>query len=277
MPAAILSDIHGNTPAFEAVLADIERCGCSTILILGDIINGFDPAGSLALVRGLGERAITIKGNAEHYTLTPRLEELPGRDTSYHPSLIRLITFFRDRLTPGDLAWLEALPDHRMWQGACLVHDSPLDRFYPARWRIPGLADIYQEWYFHARGITDRMPEEDWQELWAWMEAQDVWGVFCGHTHEPFIRRSDTRLVCNAGGAGFPLDGDPRPSWVLLEGQPGSGCALTIRRVNYDIERAVQMIDDEPDFHDWDTPAHRAAYKKMIQTGIHWRAHEAKE
>ena len=71
MPTAILSDIHGNSPAFAAILTDIERCGCSTILILGDIVNGFDPGGALAMVRGLGERALTIKGNAEYYTLTP--------------------------------------------------------------------------------------------------------------------------------------------------------------------------------------------------------------
>jgi hypothetical protein len=63
---------------------------------------------------------------------------------------------------------------------------------------------------------------------------------------------------------------------VLLDGEPGSGCTLTIRRVAYDIDRAVQMIDETPDFHAWDTPAHRAAYRKMIQTGIHWRVHQAK-
>ncbi len=272
MPTAILSDIHGNSPAFEAVLADIDRCGCSTVLILGDIINGFDPAGAVTLVRGLGERAITIKGNAESYTLTPRLEELPGRAEPEQDNLIKLINFFRRCLTEDDLAWLASLSDFYFWQGACLVHDTPLDRFFPERWRIPGLAEIYQEWFFHSRGIYRDMPEEVWQRLWAWIEEQGLWGVFCGHTHDPFIHRNTNGLVCNVGGAGFPLDGDPRPSWVLLEGQPGSECTLSIRRVEYDIDQALQMIDDT-DYAGWQGREHVEAYKKMIQTGIHWRFH----
>ena len=275
MPArtAILSDIHGNTPALEAVLGDIDRCGCSTILNLGDIINGFDPGGAVAMVRGLGSRVITIKGNAEHYLLTPRLDDLPDRDSSYHPELIRLITFFRDHLTAGDLDWLADLPDHLFWQGACLVHDHPLDRLFPERWHAPGLAEIYQEWYFHSPGIIEKMPEENWRELWDWMGKQDQWAVFCGHTHEPFVRRQGDRVVCNPGGVGCPLDGDPRPSWVLLEGEPGSKCSLSIRRVEYDIDRAIQMID-AVDYLGFQGSKRQNAYKKMIQTGIHWRAHE---
>lgn len=273
MPTAILSDIHGNTPALEAVLDDIDRCGCSTIYNLGDVVAGFDPGGALGLVRGMGGRMISIKGNAEYYVLTPQLDELPDRDASYHPDLIQIVTFSRDRLTADDLDWLAALPDHLFVQGSCLVHDHPLDRFYPERWHIPGLAEIYQEWYFHSDGISKKMPEGKWYELWDWMEQQGQRTVFCGHTHEPFIRRQGDRVVCNAGGAGFPLDGDPRPSWVLLEGEPGSGCSLSIRRVEYDINRAIRMID-AVDYLGFQGPKRQNAYKKMIQTGIHWRVHE---
>lgn len=274
---AILSDIHGNSPALEAVLEDIDRMDCEQILVLGDMINGVDPGGSLALIRGLGERAICISGNAELYTLTPDLDELPDRHDPQHTSLIRLIGWFRSHLSDEDLAWLARLPDHVIWQGACLVHDSPLDRFFPDTWRIPGLAEKYQEWYYHSPGISDRMAEEGWQRLWGWMETQQVWAVFCGHTHAPFIRHHAGQWVGNAGGVGYPLDGDPRPSWLLLEGLADHATrddfTITIRRVSYDIERVLGMIDDHPDYLAWEDPRQRSAYKKMLQTGIHWRFH----
>ena len=274
---AILSDIHGNSPALAAVLEDIDRVGCAQILVLGDVINGVDPGGSLAMVRGLGERAICISGNAELYTLTPDLDGLPDRNDPQQVDLVRLIRWFRQHLSEEDLQWLARLPDHRFWHGACLVHDSPLDRLYPDSWRKPGLAEKYQEWYYHSPGISERMLEEGWRHLWDWMETSQVWGIFCGHTHVPMIRHHEGRWVVNPGSAGFTLDGDPRPSWLLLEGQPGSASqidlSLTIRRVSYDIDRLLRIIDENPEFHAWEGPRQRAAYIKMLQTGIHWRFH----
>jgi predicted phosphodiesterase len=275
MNTAIVCDIHGNTPAFTAVLADIEQMGCGTILVLGDIINGIDPQGSLALVRGLGERAVCLRGNAEAYTLTPDLDGLPDRGDADQAHLVALIRWFRAHLSADDLDWLARLPDACFWQGACLVHDSPFDRLEPQGWHAPGLALKYQEWYYHSAGLSQHTPDAVWQRLWAWMEQKQLWGVFCGHTHAPFIRQSGGRWAGNAGGAGFPLDGDPRPSWLLLEGEPGGqDMRLSIRRVAYDVQRVLRLIDERPDYLAWEGEKRREYYRKMLVTGLHWRFHK---
>jgi predicted phosphodiesterase len=267
---AVLSDIHGNSPALEAVLATVDGEGCSRLFCLGDIVNGADPHGCVALLRAWGRPAgrelYCVRGNAEVYTLTPHLESLPGREEPENQELIRLITWFREHLTPADLDWLESLPDILLLEGACLAHDSPLDRLFPARWHLPGLAAPYQEWFYHAPGIKPTLDGAPLEELLAWMDARGVTSVFCGHTHEPFVRRFGQRMICNAGAVGFPLDGDPRSSWVLVDG------GATIHRVAYDIDRALRLIDDH-DYPTLEDPAKRRAYKKMFQTGIHWRAH----
>jgi predicted phosphodiesterase len=267
---AVLSDIHGNSPALEAVLADVQHEGCSRLFFLGDIVNGADPHGCVALLRAWGQpggrELFCIQGNAEAYTLTPNLEALPGREEGENQELIGLINWFREHLTSDDLDWLASLPDVLRLDGTCLAHDSPLDRLFPERWRIPGLAAAYQEWFYHGPGIKKTLAGAALDELLAWMDADGVTSLFCGHTHEPFVRRVDGRLICNAGAVGFPLDGDPRSSWVLVDGE------VTVRRVAYDIDRTLRMIDDN-DYPTLKEPARRRAYKKMFQTGIHWRVH----
>ncbi|MDO8971580.1 MAG: metallophosphoesterase family protein [Saprospiraceae bacterium] len=267
---AVLSDIHGNLPALEAVLADVNREGCSRLFFLGDIVNGIDPHGCVSLLHAWGQfkgrELYCIQGNAEAYTFTPHLESLPRKEERENQELIRLITWFREHLTPDDLDWVGGFPAVLLLDGVCLAHDSPIDRFFPERWHIPGLADGYQEWFYHGLGIKKTLDGAPLAELLAWMDSGGITSVFCGHTHEPFVRREGERLICNAGAVGFPLDGDPRSSWVLVDGE------VTIRRVAYDIDRALRMMDDN-DYPTLKEPAMRRAYKKMFQTGIHWRAH----
>jgi predicted phosphodiesterase len=266
---AILSDIHGNSPALEAVLADVDLQGCSRLFFLGDIVNGADPHGCVALLRAWGEvsgrEIYCVQGNAEAYTFTPNLDALPRREEPENQSLITLITWFRAHLSPADLEWLRSLPDILILDEICLAHDSPLDRLFPQRWHKPGLANDYQEWFYHGPGIKN-LDGPRLAELLAWMELRGITHLFCGHSHEPFIRQVGPRLICNAGAVGFPLDGDPRPSWVLWNGE------VTLRRVTYDIERAVDMIDAN-DYPTLENPTMRRAYKQMFRTGIHWRAH----
>ena len=103
-------------------------------------------------------------------------------------------------------------------------------------------------------------------DLLGWMETRGIKRVFCGHTHEPFVRQVGDRLICNAGSVGFTLDGDPRASWVLMDGE------VSIRRVEYDVERAVRMME-EAGYPMLQDPHKDWAYKEMLRTGIHWKAH----
>jgi len=262
---AILSDIHGNSAALEAVLADVERMGCRRMYFLGDLVAGPDPHGCVALLRAWGD-VRCILGNAEAYTLTPDLDALPDRHDQQNAELIRLIAWIRGHLTAADLDWLADLPDVLVEDAVCYVHDSPMDRFYPQRWHSPGLPEKYQEWYFHAAGIRADLSGEPLAELLDWMETREVKRVFCGHTHEPFVRQVGSRLICNAGSVGFTLDGDPRASWAWMDG------VVTIRRVEYDVERAVRRME-EVGYPMLEDPQKDWAYKEMIRTGIHWRVH----
>jgi predicted phosphodiesterase len=270
-PVAILSDIHGNSPALEVALDDICRAGCEQLYVLGDIVNGVDPQGCLALLRAW-PGAACLKGNAEHYLLTPDLDGLPGREEPVNILVRRLVEWWRARLSPADLDWLGALPEAAYLDGACLVHDRPQDRLEPWRWRRPGIDDRYQEWLYHSRGIPPGIAGQELDELLAFLEGRGFTGVFCGHTHLPFARREGGRLICNAGSVGYPLDGDPRASWALYDPGAGPAQAVSIRRVAYDLPRILRMVDAADDFPDFvHQPGFREAYRCMLETGIHWR------
>lgn len=261
---AVLADIHGNSPALRAVLQDVDRQGCSQIFLLGDIANGIDPHGCIQLLQACPQLS-GVKGNAEHYILTANLDAFPRRSEPMYADLILFLEWFHARLTHEDLAWLRSFPDLLIWKGICLAHDSPLDRELPHRWHIQGVANAYQELCFHARGISPDLEADELTRLWAWLAMQGLSGLFCGHTHAPFVLHQNGRFICNAGSVGTPLDGDPRPSWAMVEeGRP------VIRRVAYDIQQTLEMIDASPDF---ERPGVHAAYKMMIKTGWHWKVY----
>ena len=103
------------------------------------------------------------------------------------------------------------------------------------------------------------------------MDEKRVSSLFVGHTHEPYIRHLNGRVICNPGSVGFTLDGDPRPSWILCEVDDLLQ-NFSIRRVDYDIDQAVQRLL-EVGFLDSAGAGEQHAYIKMLRTGIHWRAH----
>jgi len=166
---ALLADIHGNSPALEAVLDDIQRSGCAQVFMLGDVINGVDPAGCLALLRQWRDSAAIeltcLKGNAEAYLLTPNLEALPKNDEPWNGELVELIHWYRARLTPTDLDWIASFADFVRWKDASLAHDSPVDRLSPQTWHTPGIEEKYQEWFYHSPGIFPDMAEAEWEKL----------------------------------------------------------------------------------------------------------------
>lgn len=275
MKTAIFSDIHGNTPALEAVLADIRQHQVDQLFILGDIINGVDPHGCVALLsnwRSTENAPVScIKGNAELYLLTPDLDVIPNRGEAWEKEILALIRWYYAKLTQADLDWIASLPDYLVLNGTCLVHDSPIDRLAPETWHVAGIDPKYQEWFYHARGIPETLPEDEIQKLLDFMDGYHFSRVFCGHTHCSFLRWFGSRIVCNAGSVGAPLDGDPRAAWVLLEEQPGDEPAITIRRVQYDIAAIHRLVDDAIDYPDFQQPGYREAYKHWRSTGIYTR------
>ncbi len=268
--AAILSDVHGNTPALEAVLADVRSQGCTRLFFLGDIINGVDPHGSLETLLSWGP-VECLQGNAEAYTFTPDLDRFPHKDETFYQELFVLLDWFKEKLTPADQDLISAWPEVLWWQEACLVHDSPLDRLFKEEWRDPDLEEKYQEITFHSSGLPRDLAADKIERLASFMDARGLKQVFSGHTHIPYRWQLDRKLVCNVGSVGMPLDGDPRAAWTLVETQPGVEIHVSQRRIEYDVDRTLRLLDDTPDYPDWKRPGMQEAYKRMIASGMHWK------
>ncbi len=248
--------------------------------MLGDIINGIDPRGCVQLLRNWsqihGVPIHCIKGNAEAYLTIPERDTIPAHLVPWHQEMMDLVDWFERQLSHADMDWIESFPDTLRWNNVYLVHDSPLDRLAVESLSDPSIQPQHREWFIHRQGITAGMEPGEWQKLLAYMDAEKISQLFCGHTHQPFYREAGGKIICNVGSVGAPLDGDPRPAWVLQESLSHEKPIITIRRVDYDVSLIHQLIDATPDYPDFQKPAVREAYKTWLSTGIHWRAHLSK-
>ncbi len=156
---AILADIHGNSPAIEAVLTDIRQVGCSSMYVLGDTINGLDPQGCLDLLNACDCKVTAITGNAEQYLLTPDLETFPRRNEPLFQNLIAVLGWWRSHIADAELDWLRNLPDLLIRKGICFVHDSPIDRLEPKTWHIPDIDEQYQNICYHMVNTIVEYPD----------------------------------------------------------------------------------------------------------------------
>ncbi|WP_028917338.1 metallophosphoesterase family protein [Pseudoxanthomonas sp. J35] len=206
MRLAAISDIHGNLPALDAVLADIARRGCDLVVNLGDIVSGpLWPRETLE--RLLPLQLPTIAGNHER--------QLPGEPATLAPSDAHA----RQALSPAQLEWIAALPPLLRIEDVLLCHGTPgsdldylLEDLDPPSIRPSA-----------ATAVAARLQ----QPL-----ADDAGLVLCGHSHTPrLLRLDDGRLACNPGSVGLPAftTGYPVPHQVGT-GTPDARYALLERR-----------------------------------------------
>lgn len=231
MRLAILSDIHGNLPALEAVLADIQAQGAPDLYwVLGDLVAfGPWPAETLARLRALPNVAF-VQGNTDRYVVTGRRPLAPvhsPEDWARMPGFLEM----RD----GMFRWaVERLG----WEDYLFLRDLPtrleLD--------VPGFGRVLA---FHANPLDDETnilpdtPDDQIRPLLSGIEARMV--VY-GHTHRPLDRMVDGIRLVNGGSVGFPLDGIPQPGYALVDFQ-GNSCRVTLRRVPYDLEVVVAELE----------------------------------
>ena len=208
---AVLADIHGVLPALEAVLADPGVQAADRIVLAGDIASGPQPVETLDLLTTLGDRAVWVRGNADRelaemargqFDKQPPDAVSPWAAEQLRPDQIELLAGLPTTVTIGDVLFCHATPrdDEEM-----VLVDSPISRW----------AEVFS-------GLPD-----------------DVRTVVCGHTHMPFARQVDRRLVVNAGSVGMPY-GAPGPSWALLT-QDG----VHLRRAPLDATKAAERIVSE--------------------------------
>jgi putative phosphoesterase len=215
---AVLSDVHGNLLALEAVLDDIARQGVDATVALGDFVSGpFDPAGVADRFIGLG--LPSVRGNHDRFITD-------GREKDWHIDALA-----RNTLTPEQHAWLAELPATRVLDDQILLsHGTPrddntgwLDGFVGDNVMLLPPATIEG----HAAGF-------------------DYPVLLCGHTHVPrSVRLKDGRLVVNPGSVGLPFEiGSPDARYAIVEKRAGRW-ATQLRAIPYDHERAARQARDK--------------------------------
>ena len=223
MKLAIISDIHANLQALEAVWDDIQTLEPDEIYCLGDLVGyGANPNEVINFIR---DHAVpTIIGN---YDEGVGLERDSCGCVYNDPRLDRLgersIWWSRGHSTEDNKAFLLSLPTElRPHPGLLLVHGSP-------------------------RRINEYLPEDrpdvTFERIAKVAEAEML---LFGHTHIPYEKHLAGTHFVNTGSVGRPKDGDPRAGYVILRGNE-----VEFRRVDYDIRSAATAIreSDLPDYY----------------------------
>jgi predicted phosphodiesterase len=240
MRIAVLSDIHGNRTAFEAVLADLQQTSPDLILHGGDLADaGASPGEIVDRIRDLGWQGVV--GNTDEMLFRPEsLEEFVSQSSaqpSVWTAIRQMAAVTRTILGEERIAWLRGLAHVQVRGPMALVHASP-----ESLWRAP------------TPDATDA-------------ELESVYGLLgqpitvYAHIHHPYIRsipgpEVPERLVVNTGSVGLSYDGDRRASYLLLD-----GASPTIRRVGYDVEKELNALSSCGLPHtDW--------LAKCLQTGL---------
>jgi predicted phosphodiesterase len=233
MKIALLSDIHGNSVALDAVLADIQaQGGAEGYWVLGDLVAlGPDPVGVLERLTAL-PNVQYVRGNTDRYVVSgdwppPTLADIAA-DPSRLAALVELAGTFawtQGALTiAGWLEWLKRLPLELRVQ---LPDGTRLLGVHAA----PGCDD--------GMGIAPDMSDDVIQ---ASLEGCEADLVCVGHTHRPLNRRVGRWHVINLGSLSDPPTAERRASYVLLHADE-TGYQLEHRLVEYDREAVVSALE----------------------------------
>jgi predicted phosphodiesterase len=232
MRLAILSDIHGNPLALDAVLADIQSRGqVDAYWVLGDFAAlGYDPVTPLEKITALPHASFT-RGNTDRYVVTEDLP-VPAEKALEDPALlpqvieaVRSFSWTRGYLSAaGWLDWLMSLPlEVRLIlpDGTRLlgVHASP------------GRDD--------GPGIQPRHSDSELERRLVGCEA-DV--VIVGHTHVPLDRQVGGIHAINLGSVSNPVTPGLQATYALLDADE-HGYSIQLRRVDYDREAVIKAIE----------------------------------
>jgi putative phosphoesterase len=206
---AALADVHGNAPALEAVLADVELAEPDLIVFCGDLTWGSLPRETLELVRALQVPARFVRGNADRAVATDTESQRGPWMASMH--------------SDEDLAFLAGFEPTVFLEvdglgTVCFSHGSPRS---------------------DEECVTERTPEDRVRELSAGVDAHTI---VTAHTHMQYDRRVAGLRLLSPGSVGLPYEGRRGAYWAVL------GPDVELRRTDYDVEAAVELMlaTDDP-------------------------------
>jgi predicted phosphodiesterase len=225
MRIAVLSDVHGNLPALEAVLEALKPY--DAVWQLGDVV-GYGPQPDEVVAKLSAENAVGVRGNHD----SAALGEL--ETDSFNDEARAAVEWTAERIRPETRRWLAALPLRLIDQPFTMVHGSPRD----PTWEYVFTVSIAR----------------------ANLSEFDTTHCLVGHTHVPAVFRQRSggmeqrhpkldervsldgaRMVINPGSVGQPRDGDPRASGMMIDTEAST---LEWHRVEYPIERVQRLMAD---------------------------------
>jgi predicted phosphodiesterase len=208
---AALYDVHGNLPALDAVLDEVDAAGADLIVFGGDVAWGPLPRETVERLQDLDQRARFVRGNADR-EVAAGADESSGLDEA----TARVNLWCHRELGRVQLDWLAG------WPLSVVVE-------------VDGLGPV-----LFCHGSPRRDDESITSATTDAAIVQMLTGVaertvVCGHTHAQFERRAGNHRVVNAGSVGLPF-GEPGAYWVLL------GPDVSLHRTDYDLDEAARFF-----------------------------------
>jgi len=229
MKYAVLSDVHANLPALEAVLRDIDSRRVDAIYHLGDL-TGYAPWPN-EVVSLLRERGIPgVAGNYDS-TVATDYKHCGCRADSVHEEQLSHFSYAwtRERVTSATKSYLSSLPFR--------IDIRPLGGHVSG----PTVVLLHGNQTLNTVYVTEDRPEDFLRNMAAGLgvSAGDI--ICFGHTHKPWQRVIDSVRFVNTGSVGRPRDGDPRACYALVSIDKGQVNAELVR-VAYDVEFVAAEI-----------------------------------
>jgi len=217
MKIAVLSDVHGNVPAMEAVIDDLHAWQPDQVVINGDLVNrGPYSHLVLALMQEQFPATVFLKGNHESFVLYADEHPVTVDDPKYH--LRRFAQWSAKQLGEANLSLIRDWPDHYD-----VIDPAGKNSLHITHGSRLGNRD----------GISMKTLDEALPEKLG--ERKELFIV--SHTHKAMLRQFEDTLIVNTGSVGQPLDNDARSSYARMEFND-QGWQARIRRVAYDKPRA---------------------------------------
>jgi putative phosphoesterase len=224
MRAAVISDVHGNLYALEAVLKDIAGKGINLVYCTGDLV-GYGPRPNEVIELVRRHKIHTVMGNYDDAIGNMRL--ICGCDYKDEKSL-RLgeisVAWTKETTTEKNKQWLRELPAEIKLSASGLeilfVHGSP-------------------------RALNEYLYEDTGEKYLNELLAENNVNVLvCGHTHLPYVKSISKGYVVNAGSAGRPKQGDPDVTYAVIETGWEKGLKAEIVKVPYSYEKTAGEIEN---------------------------------
>jgi putative phosphoesterase len=223
----VLSDVHGNSVALEAVRAALRKEKPDLVAVAGDLaLNGPDPAGAIDLLRTMeAEGAAIVSGNTDIAVADFDYAAAFPWLTDGVPDTFRAATeWAHDELGDERLAWLRRLPAERRLQAedgtmVLVCHGSP------------GSQTAGFDQALDPNVVIERVARTDARI------------IACGHTHLPEVRDLGWKMIVNDGSAGYVFDGEPTASWARVDIEDGDVRA-EIHRTEFDALTVANAISE---------------------------------